>query len=228
GGAGGEMGAQDLGLGLVEQAVQVVEQQVAAIVTGQHGVSGSFSTRRSFCKAARIWVLTVPTGRRRISAISSQVKSPFWRSRKTVFSSGRRSLSASRRRSRRSFSSRVSAGEASTISPPHGAVPSGLARRRQALRCRSLAALRPTRKIQARMLCTSDSEARVRQHFRNASWAASWASSWLPSRKYSVLTNSLRTSLKARTKSSAEVVAPCKVRARAEVLTASSLIPSPP
>src|SRR5205823_4663232 len=73
---------------------------------------------------------------------------------------------------------------------------------------------------------TSPSPWRVRQHFRNASWAASWASSWLPSRKKSVLTSSARTALKARTKSSPEVVAPFKVFARAEVLTASTLLPS--
>src|SRR5439155_21797476 len=119
-----------------------------------------------------------------------------------------------------------SSGDASMISAAGVALVNGLARRRQALRCKSLAVLRPTRKIQARRLRTSPSAWRVRQHLRNASWAASWASSWLPSTKKSVLTSSARTALKARTKSSPEVVAPFKVFARAEVLTASTLLPS--
>ena len=41
---------------------------------------------------------------------------------------------------------------------------------------------------------------RARQHFRNASWAASWASSRLPSRYTSVLTSSSRRSLNAATR----------------------------
>ena len=54
---------------------------------------------------------------------------------------------------------------------------SGFTRRFQALRCRSLATLRPTRKIQARKFCTSEMLSRVRQQRRKASWAASRASS---------------------------------------------------
>src|SRR5262249_9263319 len=69
--AGGEVVAQRLRFPLVEEAVQVVEPQVRALITGVHGGHLSLSTRRSFCNAARIWVLTVPTGLRRNSAISS-------------------------------------------------------------------------------------------------------------------------------------------------------------
>ena len=82
------------------------------------------------------------------------------------------------------------------ISPPGR----GLTRRFQALRCRSLAALRPTRKIQARRFCTSGNPSWVRQQRRNTSWAMSWASSWLPSTYQSVLTSSSRTSLKVRSR----------------------------
>src|SRR5206468_51281 len=104
----------------------------------------------------------------------------------------------------------------------------GRERRRQTLRCKSLAALSPTRKIQARRLRTSGSESQARQHLIKASWAASWASSWLPSRKNKVLTSSARTSLKARTSSSPELVAPFKFGACSEVLTGSSLMANTP
>ena len=51
------------------------------------------------------------------------------------------------------------------------------ARLLQALRCRSRAAFKPIRKIQARKFCTSPSPSRARQHLMKASWATSWASS---------------------------------------------------
>ena len=60
----------------------------------------------------------------------------------------------------------ASAGRRSSIGMV-SAPTSGLTRRRQALRCRSLAALSPTRKIQARRFCTSGRPSWVRQQRRN-------------------------------------------------------------
>ena len=90
--APGQVGLDAVRLGRVEQAVQVVEQQVSAVFA-PHGASllkrrvvflrtaapggqspappSGFSTRRSFCSALRICVFTVPTGAWRMSAICS-------------------------------------------------------------------------------------------------------------------------------------------------------------
>ena len=81
GGAVGQMVAEGLRLLIVEQAVKkipelFVQMRASHDVVWERdnqtrlGVS-TFNTRRSFCKAERIWVFTVPTGNRRASAISS-------------------------------------------------------------------------------------------------------------------------------------------------------------